>query len=258
MEDSNHKGPDAPEVLQLKRDLASAQERIARLESQEQGAPLGRLNAMGEFAEKRCGHNPLWAKPFEVSIIEHIDKLEERIEELKRGYELHTSPDRLQEIFAGIDSERLKVSQAWQADLSQAVRVGVAHMERANALESRLSQAREAVKSIRHLELCPAGGYCSVDCRKCITGEGGHNWIFKGSSRECGCGIGPLLAILNGTEAQTEAESDKTLLQRHMEANAKFPPCRCGGAAVGNASGDITRTCIRCGAIVLPVPHTAD
>lgn len=31
-----------------------------------------------------------------------------------------------------------------------------------------------------------------------------------------------------------------------------FPRCKCGGVATTNASGDITRTCIRCGAIVKP------
>jgi len=30
----------------------------------------------------------------------------------------------------------------------------------------------------------------------------------------------------------------------------KWPRCKCGGAAVTNASGDLTRTCIRCGKIV--------
>lgn len=32
----------------------------------------------------------------------------------------------------------------------------------------------------------------------------------------------------------------------------KWPKCRCGGVAVYNASGDISRTCIRCGSIVNP------
>lgn len=32
----------------------------------------------------------------------------------------------------------------------------------------------------------------------------------------------------------------------------KWPRCECGGVAVPNASGDITRTCIRCGKIVPP------
>ena len=30
----------------------------------------------------------------------------------------------------------------------------------------------------------------------------------------------------------------------------QWPRCTCGGVAVSNASGDITRTCIRCGKIV--------
>ncbi len=51
---------------------------------------------------------------------------------------------------------------------------------------------------------------------------------------------------------------DKAQLARQLEANARFPPCKCGGVAVGNASGDITRTCIRCGAIVRPVPTSPD
>lgn len=29
-----------------------------------------------------------------------------------------------------------------------------------------------------------------------------------------------------------------------------WPRCECGGVAVSNASDDLTRTCIRCGAIV--------
>ena len=35
-----------------------------------------------------------------------------------------------------------------------------------------------------------------------------------------------------------------------ISENAKWPPCKCGGVAVSNASGELTRTCIRCGAIV--------
>ena len=34
-----------------------------------------------------------------------------------------------------------------------------------------------------------------------------------------------------------------------------WPKCRCGGVVVTNASDDITRTCIRCGAIVKPAPQ---
>lgn len=32
----------------------------------------------------------------------------------------------------------------------------------------------------------------------------------------------------------------------------KWPKCECGGVAVYNASGDISRSCIRCGSIVKP------
>lgn len=32
----------------------------------------------------------------------------------------------------------------------------------------------------------------------------------------------------------------------------QWPKCECGGVAAVNASGDITRTCIRCGSIVKP------
>jgi len=32
----------------------------------------------------------------------------------------------------------------------------------------------------------------------------------------------------------------------------QWPRCQCGGIAVDNSSGNITRTCIRCGAIVRP------
>jgi len=36
-------------------------------------------------------------------------------------------------------------------------------------------------------------------------------------------------------------------------AQERFPKCMCGGIAVTNASGDITRTCIRCGSVVFPI-----
>jgi len=38
-----------------------------------------------------------------------------------------------------------------------------------------------------------------------------------------------------------------------MSEPSVWPKCRCGGIAVDNASGGITRTCIRCGAIVNPL-----
>jgi hypothetical protein len=37
------------------------------------------------------------------------------------------------------------------------------------------------------------------------------------------------------------------------ETPNSFPKCECGGIALDNASGDITRTCIRCGRIVKPL-----
>jgi hypothetical protein len=38
-----------------------------------------------------------------------------------------------------------------------------------------------------------------------------------------------------------------------MTATKTWPKCVCGGIAVDNASGDITRTCIRCGSIIKPL-----
>lgn len=32
----------------------------------------------------------------------------------------------------------------------------------------------------------------------------------------------------------------------------QWPKCECGGVATSNGSGDITRTCIRCGEIIKP------
>src|ERR1700733_11147365 len=42
--------------------------------------------------------------------------------------------------------------------------------------------------------------------------------------------------------------SRRNLMDNGVEP--KWPRCKCGGAAVTNASGDLTRTCIRCGKIV--------
>jgi hypothetical protein len=36
----------------------------------------------------------------------------------------------------------------------------------------------------------------------------------------------------------------------------RFPKCECGGIGVSNASGDITRTCIRCGAVIGPTARS--
>ena len=44
----------------------------------------------------------------------------------------------------------------------------------------------------------------------------------------------------------------RTQADGQLQANVRFPRCKCGGVAVANASGDLTRTCIHCGAIVAP------
>lgn len=44
-----------------------------------------------------------------------------------------------------------------------------------------------------------------------------------------------------------------------MTSDTKWPRCeKCGGVAVSNASGDITRTCIHCGSIVKRLPQHID
>lgn len=46
---------------------------------------------------------------------------------------------------------------------------------------------------------------------------------------------------------------EEQVYQRPSNAAHRWPKCQCGGVAVTNASGEITRTCIRCGRIVRPI-----
>lgn len=64
-----------------------------------------------------------------------------------------------------------------------------------------------------------------------------------------------LLKRITLLDAQiSDLEAQRTYLRARNDRPARvFPRCECGGIATDNASGDITRTCIRCGGIVYPL-----
>lgn len=73
------------ELATLRLDLAERDARIKELEGP--GTLDARAKAMSAFAVEHCGHNPMAAKPYEVTIREHIESLESQLATMRQGVE---------------------------------------------------------------------------------------------------------------------------------------------------------------------------